>query len=181
MTQIHRPTHEPIARRSYFEVCSTLRSVVTALLAALALAPASARATPAVPPPRVLPTEVLVVDTARGPAKFTVEVAADDDTRERGLMFRKSMADAHGMIFDFHKPQQSWFWMENTLIPLDMLFVAADGRILTVARNAVPLSKTAIPSGGPIRAVVEINGGLADKLGIKPGDRVRDAQVFPNG
>lgn len=128
-----------------------------------------------------LARETLHIDTARGSVSFTMAVAADEASREYGLMFRRVMADDHGMIFDFHSPQPVAFWMKNTLIPLDMLFVGADGRIVNIGRMARPHDETPVPSAGPIRAVIEINGGLAEKLGIKPGDKVRDARVFGNG
>lgn len=131
--------------------------------------------------PAKLPVEALHIDTRHGPIRFTVEVAADEGSREYGLMYRRAMADSHGMIFDFRTPQATSFWMENTFIPLDMLFVAADGRIVNIAANAKPHDRTPVPSAGPIRAVIEINGGLAEKLGIRAGDRVRDARVFGNG
>ena len=127
-----------------------------------------------------LPTEPLTIFTDRAPVRLTVEVAADPASREIGLMWRRRMGPDHGMIFDFVQPQDAAFWMRNTLIPLDMLFVAADGRILTIARQAQPHDERPVPSGGPIRAVIELNGGAADRLGIKVGDRVRDARVFPH-
>jgi uncharacterized membrane protein (UPF0127 family) len=141
--------------------------------------PAPRQALPA-EQPQSLPTERLTVHTSRGPATFRVQLALDDATREKGLMFVRAMPDDAGMIFDFHQPQPVSFWMKNTFIPLDLLFVAPDGRILTVASRARPHDESLIPSGGPIRAVIEINGGLAEKLGIQPGDRVVDEQVFPD-
>ena len=133
----------------------------------------------ATPPPAPLPVEPLEVATRKGPVRFQVEVADDDAEREYGLMNRPRMDAGRGMIFDFHQPQPVAFWMRNTLIPLDMLFVTDEGRILNIARMAKPHDETPIPSAGSILAVVEINGGLADRLGIKPGDRVRGGAVFP--
>ena len=124
-----------------------------------------------------LKTEGLDVATARGVYHFTVEVADTDKTREYGLMFRKSLAPNRGMLFDFKTVQPVTFWMENTLIPLDMLFIAPDGRVISVARNAVPLSKSLIPSGGPVLGVLEIKGGRAAAIGVEPGDRVQN-QIF---
>ena len=129
--------------------------------------------------PAKLPTEALEIRTHHGPVRLKVEIAADDNAREYGLMFRKHMADDHGMIFDFPDVQPRSFWMKNTLIPLDMLFVGPDGRIVSVAKRAKPLDETAVSSYFPARAVIEINGGLADKLGIQAGDQVQDARVFP--
>ena len=136
-------------------------------------APAGAEA------PQSLPTVALTVHTAKGPANFRVQVADTEATREKGLMFVRSMPDDAGMIFDFKTPQPVAFWMRNTYIPLDLLFVGADGRVVNIAKRAQPFDERLIPSAGPIRAVIEINGGLAEKLGIQPGDRVTDERIFP--
>jgi uncharacterized membrane protein (UPF0127 family) len=103
---------------------------------------------------------------------FSVEVAENDADREKGLMFRKELPDGKGMLFDFHSEQEVGFWMQNTYIPLDMLFIQGDGRILSIAENTEPLSTRIIPSGGKVRAVLEVIGGTARKLGIAPGDLV---------
>ena len=103
---------------------------------------------------------------------FTVELAANDAERERGLMFRKELPEGRGMLFDFKEERPVSFWMHNTYIPLDMIFIRGDGRILSIAENTKPLSDALIPSGGPVRAVLEVIGGTARKLGIAPGDRV---------
>ena len=119
-----------------------------------------------------LPVETISVDTKAGPHAFSVEVAADDESRERGLMYRMSMAPDAGMLFDFHTPQLVSFWMENTVIPLDMLFVRADGTIARIKENATPYSRENIPSGEPIELVIELNGGRAAALGIVEGAKV---------
>ena len=106
---------------------------------------------------------------------FSVELATNDAERERGLMFRKELPEGHGMLFDFEREAPVAFWMHNTYIPLDMIFIRADGSILRIAENAEPLSDRLIPSGGPVRAVLEVIGGTARKLGIAPGDRVSGA------
>jgi len=103
---------------------------------------------------------------------FSVEIADNDAERARGLMYRKEMPEGQGMLFDFHREQEVSFWMQNTYIPLDMVFIRADGRILRIAENTEPLSTKLIPSGGPVRAVLEVIGGTTRKLGIAPGDRV---------
>jgi uncharacterized membrane protein (UPF0127 family) len=126
-----------------------------------------------------LPTAPLVIDTAKGPAQFSVEMAVNWPQQEQGLMFRKTLAPNEGMLFDFGKEQETSFWMKNTLIPLDMLFIKANGTIARVAANAKPLSEVSIPSYEPVRAVLEIAGGRAAQLGIKAGDKVR-ATVFGN-
>ncbi len=129
------------------------------------------------PVPLKLPVEKIIVDSRDGPHVFSVEVAADPQSQERGLMYRRQMADDTGMLFDFHRPQQVAFWMENTLISLDMLFVRRDGTIANIRENAVPLSRESIPSAGDVQLVIEINGGLSRKLGIVPGDKVRAPQL----
>jgi uncharacterized protein len=126
----------------------------------------------AAPPPSGLPVETITIDTKAGPHPFSVEVAADDESRERGLMYRMKMAPDAGMLFDFHTPQLVSFWMENTVLPLDMLFVRADGTIARIKENATPYSRENIPSGEPIEVVVELNGGRAAALGITEGARV---------
>src|SRR3954469_3138049 len=111
--------------------------------------------------------------------KFEVDLATNDAERSRGLMFRKQLGAYEGMLFDFYQEMQVSFWMKNTLIPLDMVFIAADGTVKHVHANAVPLSTEAIPSLFPVRAVLEINGGSAALLGIKPGDTVKHP-IFGN-
>jgi uncharacterized protein len=106
---------------------------------------------------------------------FSVELATNDAERERGLMFRKELPEGRGMLFDFEREAPVAFWMHNTYIPLDMIFIRADGSILRIAENAEPLSDRLIPSGGPVRAVLEVIGGTARKLGIAPGDKVAGA------
>ncbi len=120
-----------------------------------------------------LKIEPLDIVTHTGIRHFKVEMANTDASRERGLMFRKSLAGDRGMLFDFFKPQNVSFWMKNTLIPLDLLFIGADGRIISITHNAVPLSEAMIPSGGPALGVLEIRGGRADEIGAAPGDLVR--------
>jgi hypothetical protein len=129
--------------------------------------------------PPALPTETITIDTKTGPHAFTVEVAADDESRERGLMYRTAMAPDAGMLFDFRTPQLESFWMENTVLPLDMLFVRADGTIARIKANATPYSRENIPSGEPVKVVIELNGGRAAALGIVEGARVHAPQLAP--
>ena len=103
---------------------------------------------------------------------FAVEMAETEAQREKGLMFRKSLPEGQGMLFNFHQEQPVSFWMRNTYIPLDMIFIRADGRVLHIVENAEPLSERMIPSGGPVLAVLEVIGGTARKLSMAPGDRV---------
>jgi len=103
---------------------------------------------------------------------FAVEVVANDADRAKGLMFRKELPEGRGMLFDFQRDQEIAMWMKNTYIPLDMIFISGDGRIRRIAENTEPLSERIIPSGGPVRGVLEVIGGTARKLGLAPGDRV---------
>ena len=108
---------------------------------------------------------------------FTVEIADDDAERARGLMYRKELPEGRGMLFDFHREQDVAFWMKDTYISLDIIFIRGDGTIRRVAANTEPLSEVSIPSGGPVRAVLEVIAGTAKKLGIEPGDKVA-APIF---
>ncbi len=121
----------------------------------------------------------LAIVTAAREIKFDVELALNEAERSRGLMFRDKLGPYDGMLFDFYQEAPVSFWMKNTLIPLDMLFIAADGTIRHIHSNAVPLSTDTIPSQFPVRAVLEINGGSARLLGIKPGDKVKHP-IFGN-
>lgn len=160
-------TVNPMTRKSLFGLLAT----VLILLGAIAASPSQAAA---------LREETLEITTAKATVRFTVEIADTEETRDRGMMFRKSLAPNRGMLFDFKTPREAAFWMKNTLIPLDIIFITADGRILTIARNAVPHSEVPIPSGGVIRGVLELAGGRAAQLGIYPGDRVKH-RIFKRG
>jgi uncharacterized membrane protein (UPF0127 family) len=116
--------------------------------------------------------QTLEIASKTGVHAFTVELADSDTERAKGLMFRRELPEGRGMLFDFHRDQEVSFWMQNTYIPLDMIFIRGDGRILRIAENTEPLSTRLIPSGGPVRAVLEVIAGTARKLGIAPGDRV---------
>ena len=104
--------------------------------------------------------------------RFTVEVARSPQEQAQGLMFRQSLADDRGMLFLYDEAQPASFWMKNTYIPLDMIFVRPDRRIARIAENTVPLSLDPVPSLEPVSAVLEIRGGLASELGIRAGDKV---------
>jgi uncharacterized membrane protein (UPF0127 family) len=121
----------------------------------------------------------LVIVTAAREIKFDIDMATTEPQREHGLMFRKQLGAYEGMLFDFFREQPVSFWMKNTLIPLDMVFIAADGTVRHVHANAVPMSTDTIPSEAAVRAVLEINGGTARLLGIKPGDKVKHP-IFGN-
>jgi uncharacterized protein len=117
----------------------------------------------------------LTIVSGGGRHRFTVELAETPAQMEQGLMFRRSLAPDAGMLFDFKEPTVATMWMHNTLIPLDMLFVDEHGRIVNIAQRAVPESDATIAAAAPVRSVIELNGGTAERLGIKPGDRV----LFP--
>lgn len=157
-----------------------LRAVAVALVLGLA-----ALAVPAAMPDIALAADaaadtVLVVRTASGAeTRFEVEVVDTDETRSKGLMFRKSMADDHGMLFDFRREEPVYFWMKNTYLPLDMIFVRADGTIRSIAPDATPLSEATISSRGAVRFVLEVNAGTAKRLGWKAGDTVRHVRMAP--
>ncbi|SEK42368.1 hypothetical protein SAMN04487976_102149 [Xaviernesmea oryzae] len=104
--------------------------------------------------------------------RFTVELALDEDQRAQGLMFRRQMAQDHGMFFDFGEVRRVMMWMKNTYLPLDMLFIARDGRVETIRNDAKPLSEAIIDSGKPVAYVLELNAGTVARLKLKPGDRV---------
>jgi uncharacterized protein len=117
-------------------------------------------------------TSPLTIVSADGPHRFIVELAETPGQMEQGLMFRRSLGSDAGMLFDFKQPTVATMWMRNTLIPLDMLFVDQRGLIVNIAQRAVPESDQTIAAVKPVRAVIELNGGTTERLGIKPGDRV---------
>ncbi len=116
--------------------------------------------------------ERLEIATSAGRQVFQVEVMRTAEEKAKGLMFRQHLPDDRGMLFDFEREQPVSMWMRNTYIPLDMLFIRADGAVHHIHARAQPLDETPIPSNGNVRFVLEINGGAAAKLGLKPGDKV---------
>lgn len=147
----------------YPHVKLNIRIVVAAAMAWLALAPASSFAAE---------TQPLEIVTKSGVHVFTVEIAKTEQERATGLMYRKELAEGRGMLFDFSPEQPVSMWMKNTFIPLDMIFIRSDGRILRIAENTEPHSEKIISSGGLAKGVLEVIGGTARKYGIQPGDRV---------
>jgi uncharacterized membrane protein (UPF0127 family) len=117
-------------------------------------------------------TGTLVLKTMTGDHSFNIEVMVSDQERSLGLMYRRSLPENSGMLFIYDPPQQATMWMKNTLIPLDMVFISADARVHRIEENAEPFSETLIPSDGDVVAVLELNGGEADKIGLRPGDKV---------
>jgi uncharacterized membrane protein (UPF0127 family) len=114
----------------------------------------------------------LTIHSASGEHRFKVDVAATPEQQQRGLMFVRSLAADRGMIFPYDPPQPVAFWMKNTLIPLDMIFIRADGTIARIAANTTPQSLDPVPSGEPVAAVLEVRGGRSAELGVREGDRV---------
>lgn len=116
--------------------------------------------------------ECVTIHTDSGDYVFTVEWAIEPEQRRCGLMFREEMAADHGMVFDFFDEQVRSFWMRNTLISLDMIFIRDGGEVLNIAENTVPLSLESVPSDGPARYVLEVIAGTAERIGLEPGDMI---------
>ncbi len=114
----------------------------------------------------------LTIRAGKTDHQFLIEVADNDVTREKGLMFRKALASDHGMLFVFHEVSEQNFWMKNTLIPLDIIFISKDGKIVKIHQMAKPNDLTLIPSGQPVAAALEIKGGEAARRHLKEGNRV---------
>lgn len=157
------------------------RNFAAALLLAPALLPVAAcskdapRATatqPVLHPVSGLPVVPLTVRSGNRVRIFQVEVATSEAQQAKGLMFRTQMGADEGMIFPENPPRRAAFWMRNTVIPLDIIFIGTDHRILNIAANAVPYDETPLPAIGLSSGVLELNGGRAAELGIKPGDKV---------
>ena len=140
---------------------------------ALLLAAALALAALSLPRANAFAPDELTIETSQAAHVFTIELAATPGERERGLMYRQSMPVNHGMLFDFQTEQPVAFWMKNTPLPLDMLFIDGQGIVVQISADATPFSETPIVCRDPIRAVLELNAGTAAKLGIAPGARVR--------
>ncbi|RDD63881.1 DUF192 domain-containing protein [Ferruginivarius sediminum] len=125
-------------------------------------------------------TDSLTIVTADGARHgFTVELATTPRQRAQGLMYRRDLAADRGMLFVYRRPRDVSMWMKNTFIPLDMLFIDEDGRVVRIAERTVPESLQTISSGKPVLAVLELRGGSADRLGLSDGDEVRH-RVFEN-
>ena len=155
-------------------------AVLAAVLAVAACSPmaadagsqSTAAATPARHPVSGLEVIPLTVTTAKGRHAFRVEVARSEAEQAKGLMFRTAMGANEGMLFPRTPPDIASFWMHNTVIPLDIVFIGLDHRIINIAANAVPYDETPLSAAGTTLAVLELNGGRAAELGIAPGDRV---------
>lgn len=116
---------------------------------------------------------LLCVTSGTQTRSFTVEMARSPMEQAKGLMFRTGLADNAGMLFPFPEPKMASFWMKNTVIPLDIIFIRSDGTIESIAENAIPYSTLPVGSGETVAAVLELRGGLAAELGIAAGDKVR--------
>lgn len=155
------------------------RGAATALALAALFAVTAAAQEQTVEPLDAFPRSSLEIESPSGRQRLEVWIADTGSRRAQGLMYVEQLAPLHGMLFLYREPRVVSMWMKNTLIPLDMVFIAADGTIRHIHANAVPLSTDAIPSQFPVRAVLEINGGSARLLGIKPGDKVKH-EIFGN-
>lgn len=120
-----------------------------------------------------LPRIMVRVETARGRFPYRVEVAGTPAAQQTGMMFRTEVPAGTGMLFPMDPPREAAFWMHNTFVPLDIIFIGADGRVRNIAANAVPMSRELRASDGPVAAVLELAGGEAARIGLRPGDRVR--------
>jgi uncharacterized protein len=154
--------------RPAYSVRQTLLCAWCAILVAVLL-PAPVAAAPA---SITFEESSLTIDAEHDSFEFQVELAVSPAQRSQGLMFRESLEEDRGMLFDFGRPQVASMWMRNTYVPLDMLFIDEAGRITQIAENTQPLSDTVVASREPVRAVLELRGGVSAKLGIEPGDRV---------
>lgn len=158
--------------------CIRSLSLVIGLIAVLAIWPImSANAEQAL----ILPVDPapLLIDTGKDQSSFTVEIADDGAERARGLMFRDQMAADHGMLFVFPTEQPLAFWMKNTVLPLDLVFIDGKGQVRAVLPGT-PFSETPISPGVPVRYVLELNQGTAARLSIDPGDQVRHPVIGEN-
>lgn len=155
------------------------RLAAFAALACLALPAAEAIGRRPPPPLADLPKSEVQVVTATGAHRFQVWIAADQPSRGRGLMFVRELPEDCGMLFVFAPPQHVAFWMQNTYLSLDLLFIAADGHIVNIIERAVPMSTDPLESKAPVAAVLEVLGGTASRLGIRPGDRLSYRALEP--
>ena len=113
-----------------------------------------------------------VFQTAKGPVRVALEIVADDASRSRGLMYRNHLDEGHGMLFIFDDESDRSFWMKNTLIPLDMIFIGGDGKIVGIKANTTPLSLAPQSVGKASKWVIEVAGGYTGRAGIATGDKV---------
>lgn len=153
-----------------------LRAVLALCLGGIALPLAAQQPAPGLVANPTLTTTSLTLVTGGRKHKYTVELARTTIEQARGLMLRKTMPRDRGMIFPVSPPRTASFWMEGTILPLDIIFIGTDRKVLRIAPNAVPFSRTPIDSGGLVSAVLELNAGEAARIGLRPGDAVDYAQ-----
>jgi uncharacterized protein len=161
---------------------SARRGLILLIAAMLSAAPAAAQIPRQDPKAckgqkEIRPLEPLSIRTDRGVRRFMVEVADSPLEREYGLMCRRAMADHRGMLFVFPQSGPQAFWMRNTLIPLDIVYIGSDGTVVSITRNAQPLDERPLPSAAPAKYVLELNAGLAAKIGLLPGDRIMQRAI----
>jgi hypothetical protein len=175
------PPNHPLSAKADTPLPETAMHRRLLVLAFIAVPLAAfAQGTEPTSPQPTLPKEKLVIVTHDGVKHdFDVEMAMTPKQQEVGEMFRKSVPENGGMLFDWGTPRESQMWMENTLVPLDMVFINADGTIRSIAENTVPRSLAVIDSNGPVRATLELAGGLTAKLNIVVGDKV-EQRIFGN-
>lgn len=150
-----------------------LRAIATAFVLAMTLAACSNSDAGA----QKVDELTAILHTATGEHTFTIEIADTPEAMARGLMYRQELAPDAGMLFDYRTERQVSFWMQNTYIPLDMVFIGADGTVKRIHANAKPLDPTSIPSRVPVRFVLEIPGGRAAEIGLAEGDRLTHVRV----
>lgn len=153
--------------------------LISRVLSALCIFPLALLLAAAPAPAIEARLEQLELVTATGRHVFQIEVARTSDERARGLMYRRSMPQDRGMLFDFHAENIVMMWMKNTYIPLDMIFVSRNGRVVSVAEKTEPMSERVISSGQPAYAVIELNAGVAGKIAVAVGDAVRHPVFRP--
>lgn len=149
-----------------------MRRLLLLALAGLAVASVVAAAADSAPSFEDLPRSELQVVTTSGTHRFQVWVAADDRSRERGLMYVRELPSGQGMLFLFGRPRYVSFWMKNTYLSLDMVFINAAGQVVNVARDVAPLSEDPVASAAPVSAVLELVAGTAARIGLAHGDRI---------
>jgi uncharacterized membrane protein (UPF0127 family) len=148
------------------DVAAWIAFATAAVLATMTIVQAQTR------PREGFGTDSLAIRTAKETHRFSIEVARTPEQQQFGLMFRNKMAADAGMLFIYERPLRISMWMKNTLIPLDMIFIGVDGRVINIAERCVPFSVAPVYSADVALAVLEVNGGTAARLGIKPGDTV---------
>lgn len=161
------------SRLSSFSGAALATAIVMAsLLTGAGVAASNAQAAPVAALVTPVDATPLKIETSSGTHAFEIELRNTPGGREVGLMHRKSMPANHGMLFDFEVAEPVAMWMKNTLLPLDMVFIRADGTIANIAAHAEPLSTRIIPASEPVRYVLELNAGVAERIGARPGDQV---------